>query len=506
MGKKTFDWLKFHVELEKQVVESQHLAVKNSLHDLNFGQIPREHVAPLAELAWRISEPLLTLKLLNKIIFPENEFEQDATDREKFIYATALANLGAVDEALELFSAIRSENEPELGLRKALAHFRTWNYRAARPLLQEFVQQPGLPPYRHLIGQVNLAAALVTDCQFEVAKNLLSEIEATCEKNNYLLLLGNCFELQSQIYFFQKDYDTALGLLEKSLRLLEKQGGEFHLYAEKWKVICLAYQKRDAPSLEALRAFRQKALQVAHAETVRECDLFESCLTQDENMFRKVILGTPFEFYRQRARALYGRNLSAQGQFHWQLGSNAENQTPFIFRPYDVQAGGESLHQKSLLLALFEALTVDFYRSNHIGLLFQRIYKGEKFNPFSSPTRVLSLIKRLDHWFTEQKVPLRVQMRKSEFALIANENRSVQVLVQRAKSLSKQDGHISRLRELFKGRSFTSKLVAEKLEISKDSAQSLLLQAVQESLLVKRGTGRATTYMWAPRNKKGAAA
>ncbi|MGZ5279104.1 MAG: hypothetical protein ACXWC9_04135, partial [Pseudobdellovibrionaceae bacterium] len=141
MGKTPIDWPQIIAELEKQVVEGQHVQVKKSIHQINPKHIPRNFAGPLAELAWRISEPLLTLKILNKLIFPENELAFAPTDREKLIYATALANLGAVDEALQLFESINSQKEPEVFLRKSMAHFRVWNYKNPIPFLKEFLNQ-----------------------------------------------------------------------------------------------------------------------------------------------------------------------------------------------------------------------------------------------------------------------------------------------------------------------------------------------------------------------------
>ncbi|MGZ5279055.1 MAG: hypothetical protein ACXWC9_03885, partial [Pseudobdellovibrionaceae bacterium] len=180
----------------------------------------------------------------------------------------------------------------------------------------------------------------------------------------------------------------------------------------------------------------------------------------------------------------------------------------FFFDPYQIQKGQDSLHLKPQLLALFEALTLDFYKPSHIGLLFQRIYKDEKFNPFSSPNRVLSLMKRLDRWFLDQDVPLRVRMKKSEFGLIAKSavSQPVQILIQRAKTLSKQDGHLATLRDYFQGRTFSSQDISEKMNISKASAQNLIGQAVKEGSVEKRGSGRSTTYALVPRNKKRSAA
>ncbi len=506
MAKHLVDFEKLLVLLEKQVVQGEHHEAKRLIKELNLNLIPRSSAAPVAGVACRISEPLLTLKILNKFVFPENELQPRATDSEKLIYATALGNLGAVDEALVIFDSVSNPNEPEVLLRKSMAHFRAWNYPAAIPSLDKFLEQKDLPTYRRLIGQVNLAAALVMDCKFSKAQHLLQEIQMQCLEKNYLLLLGNSYELEAQNYFFQQNYTKALDLLDKAIELLKNQGGEFHLFAEKWQHISRAFLKKDAESLQALKAFNKKALSSGQWESSRECDLFEAVLTEDENLARKVVLGTPFEYYRQRARKLCGKNIPAQGHFYWQLGDHHSSVAAKVFSPYKTESGNEGLYTKPHLLALFEALSQDFYKPSHIGLLFQRIYKVEKFNPFTSPQRVLSLIKRLNLWFIEKDIDLRVQMKKSEFALIAHNNQPIKIFIQRAKSLSKQEGQFSFLRDFFKDRTFSSQHVAEKMNISRSSAQNLIAQALEQGYVAKNGVGRGTTYSLLSRNKKRQAA
>ncbi len=506
MGKKPTDWAPIIDQLERHVVEGHHDEVKRATNKLYLKQVPRNFAWPLAELAWRIGEPILTLKLLNRIVFPKNALASSPTDREKFIYATALGNLGAADEAITIFESINSQKEPEVLLRKSLVHFRVWNYPAAIPYLEKFLAQSELTPYRRLIGKVNLAAAFVVDCKYDVASSLLQEIKSECLLNNYFLLLGNCYELMAQVEFFNKNFDPAISLLDSAIDLLKKQGGEFLLFAEKWKIICEAFKLRDSESLEKLRTFNKKSQGAGQWETARECDLFESILTQNEDLLRKVIIGTPFECYRARARHLFGKNILSQGHFHLELGKSQGFTKAFVFNPYDIQNENEGLHAKPLLLALFETLTLDFYKPSHIGLIFQKIYNGEKFDPFSSPKRVLGLIKRLNQWFEDQHVPLRVKMKKSEFCLIPLDDAPVSILVQRAKALSKQDGNLSYLRYFFSTRTFSAQNVSEKMKISRASALNLITQAVENGYVTKRGCGRGTTYALIPRNKKRATA
>lgn len=499
-------WPQIFEKIESLVVQGQHGEVKQIFEELHFKQIPKDYLAPFAELACRISEPITALKLLNKIISPENRFTAGATDKEKFIYATALANLGAVHEAVEMFGTIDHVSEPEVLLRKAMAYFRDWNYAAAIPLLEEYLKQPDKPLYRQLIGKINLAAAFVIENRFEEAQDLLTQIQKACQRDNYLLLLGNTFELQGQIAFFNKNFDQADILLGQAMDILKNQNGEFFLFAEKWKVINQLFKTKNTASVNALRAFRVKAVSLGEYETVRDCDLFESVAMHKEDLFRKVIMGTPSESYRRRARQLLGKSTTAQGSFNLELGFSANKENYFIFNPYEMQNSQQGLYTKPQLLALFEAMMVDFYKPSYIGLLFQRVYKNEKFNPFTSPNRVLSLMKRLNQWFIDQKVPLQIRLKKSEFQIVAVDSTAVKVFIERTKVLSKEQGHLFSLRQHFKDRTFSATLISEKMEISKTSAQSLIGQAIEKGYIKKLGNGRATMYAIVSKSRKKVAA
>lgn len=495
------EWDALLNDLEKLVIEGRHDLAKNLLQSFSPQQVPRKYAAAVAEIFWRVSEPLSALKILGKIISPENTLMADASSREKFIYATALGHLGAVNEATKIFNSIPSAEEPEVLLRKSFVYFRSWNYATTIPLLQNFVSQENIPPYRRLVGQVNLAAALVTEMQFDSARKWIEEIQGQCHQNNYLLLLGNSYELQAQIHFFQKEFDSAKACLEKANELLESQGGDFSLYTEKWNLLTIAFQKRNDEAITNLRAFQIKALAAGQWETVRECDLFLGLLTEDDELIRKVVFGTPYDDYRQRIRRLSGRNILPHGRFQFSVGETHSAQT-FHFDPYTSREGKNSLHRKPQLLALFEALTLDFYKPSHIGLLFQRIHHEEKFNPYTSPKRILTLMKRLNAWFIEQEIPLRVKFKKSEFAIESLENTLVHISIQRGKKLSKQEGHFTNLRKAFKDRTFSAQHLAEHFQISRASAQAILNEAFQEGMLIKQGRGRSTLYALKPRSRR----
>jgi hypothetical protein len=235
---------------------------------------------------------------------------------------------------------------------------------------------------------------------------------------------------------------------------------------------------------------------------VRECDLFASIIKKDVALFEKVIMGTESEFYLQRARKLFGVHSFVRGHYRLLLGQPSEKL--FEFDPYSKGALPEALYEKPLLFKLFSALTRDFYQPSNIGLLFQKVYPDEKFNPFNSPQRVLQLLRRLNSWFKKSNVTLRVKFQKSEFSIIAQQPTSL--LLKRGEDDSISKLKLVDLRKMTDDRALTILKIAELLDISKSSARRLVQQALAERKMVKHGIGRSSLYQFASSKRKRQAA
>jgi len=532
-------WSKTFADLEASIVSGQHQQGRAILDSVSPKTLPRQWAYRYADLANRIHHSIYALKALHRFIAPENPHEPAATDQEKMIYGYALCILGATEEALSILNSIPSGSLPEATFLKAITNFRLWNYSQSIPLLKEYLSTPGLETYRCLVGEVNLVAAFVATEQWDQALAWLEKIQTSCQGGKYSLLLGNSFELKAQVLFFQQKYDEALAALDQARELLKDQQGLYLLFVEKWTLVCHLFQKSSPENLAALGALRSKASGLEDFETVRECELFEAIATQNEQLLRKVIMGTPSEHYRQRARQLFGKALRPLGQFEWKLnqppsektvrnpkenyvGTSGKNQVgkpvqnpganpvakitgkPVIFDPYEKQNSQAALYEQPHLLALFEALTIDFYKPNHLGALFKAVYPTEKFNPYTSPARVMQLLKRLDRWLQSNQVPVRVEFKKSQFSLTATA--PVYVIVQRGKKMSSFEGRWSEIKNSFDGRTFTSAKISEVVGISKTSAQRLIKQALQDGRVQTVGRGRGAAYQFATRKKSKQAA
>ncbi|MCM2282610.1 MAG: hypothetical protein NDI61_12270, partial [Bdellovibrionaceae bacterium] len=302
-----FDWATALKCCEQLVVSGSHRECRERMSKVAPRSIPRKWAADFAELAYRTHLPLYGLKTLHRFVHPENAFDSPATDREKVIYSTALFRLGDVSAAHMHLASIDTKIEPEALFYQAVAHFYEWNYAAAVPLLRTFVENESVPAYRRLVGKVNLASALNTLQNWNAAEALLAEIEEECRRGKFQLLLGNTFELKAQIEIFQGRYDRALERLDVAREYLAQQDGIYSLFVDKWVAICQGYLSQSSAGCENLRKIRRRAAELGQWETLRDCDLFEAVITGHEPLLRKVIIGTPSDHFRERARRLSGR-------------------------------------------------------------------------------------------------------------------------------------------------------------------------------------------------------
>lgn len=501
--KDVLNWNTQFSQLEKLVVDGHHQQCQEQLDLISVQQIPRDLAWQFAQLASRIQHSIYALKVLYRYIYPKNSFDEPARDSEKMVYAYALTNLGAAQEALDLLETVDSEKNPEVYFQKSVAYVKQWDYAKSIPMLKEFIANDSVPPYRKLVAEVNLAAAYICQFDFLKAEQLLFKIQKNCLENNYNLLLGNSFELMAQNYFFQKRYDQALECLEKSFQYLKDQKGIYLFFVEKWKVICNCFQSPSAENLKALQSLRQQSVEKMFWDTTREFDLFEGILKNDEQIVRKVVLGTPSQPYQQRIHQLFGKITWPRGDYKLLL-AGATVDCDLVFNPFEISKSSESLSEKPQLLALYQALTLDFYRPHYIGAIFKFVYPDERFNPTTSPQRVMRLLERLDSWFKENGWPLAIHFKKSEFALQSNQ--PIAVVIQRGKTISVEEIKWSAVKEQFQDRTFTVTKLMAVLNLSKSTAVRLLTQALEDGLISKSGVGRSTQYRFRSRSKRDKAA
>ncbi|MBK7961564.1 MAG: hypothetical protein IPK04_10435 [Bdellovibrionales bacterium] len=159
-------------------------------------------------------------------------------------------------------------------------------------------------------------------------------------------------ELQAQVKIFQFHFSQAIPILNQVQEYLKNQNGSYSLFVEKWLAICFCFQNKNSDSLQSLKLIKKKSAELGNWESARECDLFEAIATDNQDLAKKVLLGTPHESYRQRIRRLYGKNIVSRGNFYLNLDGNGGPNPTKRFNPYESYNQSEALFKKPLLLSL----------------------------------------------------------------------------------------------------------------------------------------------------------
>lgn len=486
MLQKKQGWLQRIDLIEKNIKAGKHKEAIKSLSELNRKKVPREFAATLAHFAFRVSTPLLALKILHPYIHNEYLRQDPPSSQEKMAYATGLFALGAVREANQILQDINSQAEPEVLFHQGIAGVYEWDYETTVSKLRAFIKATNVSEYRKLVGKVNLLAAYIYLLRWDEAEPLLEEIIGICNQEQHVLLLGNCYELKAQFYFFQKKYDKSLEYANKSFEILKDQNGLYYLFSKKWQILASYFLSPNLNALNELVLLKEKAREVRHWNTLRECDLFLAIARKDDQLAQKVMVGTPADSYRHRVRFLFSGNLKIPNKYYWYLGEIPGANCEITFDPY------EKLFKRVQLLSVYDALTRDFYKPSSIGDLFEILYPDEKFNYNTSPIRVLKALRRLNAWFKNNEPRLKIKFQKSEFSIQAIQ--PIKLIVIRGQALSSTNVHFEKLQKQFTYRRFSVGQASQFLSVSKATTQRLLKTAMHNGVLSKEGTGRSTVY------------
>ncbi|MGE0763886.1 MAG: hypothetical protein AB7N80_11460 [Bdellovibrionales bacterium] len=309
---------------------------------------------------------------------------------------------------------------PEADFYLALTLFKLWNYEEAISVLSRYVSSPQITDYQRLVGNVNLAAAYITERHFEQARSLLDKIRIEAEQKQHLLLLGNISELTSQLCFYEKRYDEARDYLAQAKAVLSDNNQLYALFVEKWLSITdLMEFGPDHKRLQRLEAVRKESLRMKHWSSVRECDLFLSLATSDQELFKKIYYGTPIAGYRSRMLRLFNiSEAQLEKEYNWCPQGSPLSKKLLL----DVERGiavksGVKLKKDQLPHRLLKILCSDFYAPFKPEELFSLLFDNEKFNTETSVARVYNGVSALKAWLQQSKLPVQIVNEESGYQI-----------------------------------------------------------------------------------------
>ena len=492
---KASDYKDLFAALDTWIRQGQGVQAQRELVRLSKKKLPRREALAFAVLARRADLPLLGIRILNPIVRPTNKAPATASETESAEYALSLTKIGATQEGLQILSDLESTRIPEVLLYTAFAHFTGWDYESALPLLSAYVALPGIAPYQRLIGQVNLAAALVHEQHYLKARELLRLILQETHEKNYVLLQGNALELLAQNSILERDWEAAEEHLNEAQKRLSDTNSRDAFYVRKWRAI-LALLKSWPPfnSLEILHAIKAEARQRQSWETARDCDFFEAVHTKNHALATHLYFGTPFPCYRRRLVKSCGEPFNLPEEYLWNLVEGESSKSIFDLFNAEAFPGRHCLKPGHLLHRLLATLSSNFYRPLRIASLHALLYPEEFFNPFTAPTRVHQAIIRLRRWLSAYRIPLLIREQNGFYELIPR--RPYGILIRNPEGSEKLSPLLVTLKHRYPNTLFSLQEARAVLKTSLATAHRLMVKAIAGGHVRRAGTGRSTRYIF----------
>lgn len=453
------------------------------IHELNFSKIPRKQLQTFAKICRRAGLIGQGLRLMHPVVRQDRHADDPPTASEICEYSSLLSRNGSTQEAMALLEKVDSAKTPEAALYLGYCHISNWDYAEAVKYLKEFLALSS-DPYSKLIAQVNLISCYIVISELTEASDLLENTIQMAEQMGASRLVGNCYELWGQVYFWQGDFAQSKKALNRALEIFGQTKSYDQLLIYKTESIMSALETK---SLEPLIQFRQEALQRNHWESVREADLFRLKVQFNQRDLDHLVCGTPMAAYRTRIQQIVGASPSE----HYILGSPDS-------KCLDLKAGaiegGVSFPRGKKIHQVLASLLKDFYVPRNIGTLFAELYPGEYFDIETSPFRVRQLILRTRQWLKENQIPISIEQEAGAYRLHVQNDFGIKITLETPK-LDPFFLKWTELQRAFAGMpSFSAEQACTKLGWSRSSLRRVIDWALQNSHVRKTGVGKSTLY------------
>ncbi len=393
---------KIHLkQLELLVREGEFQQVQTVFRKLNLKTILRTEGLAMADIARRVGLHTVALRILNPIVRRKT---QPASPTEQALYAEVLRKLGAINEAKSILQKIDGKAHPQVFLYLAGCSVSQWNYAEAIPLFKAYLESKKIDPYQKLVGQINLAAALIQEENWEKAATELALLRAECISSGHHLLHGQSLELSAHLEINNKNYSQARKLLDEASHLLAKAGLFGQLWVRKWRAISESLETNTV-TIE-LRDAARIAGETGQWETLRDCTFYIASIERNSHLMTQVFYGTPYEAYRNKI-------LRRTTEWYKIPDSYTHSESPKVTRVIDIATaqtdqGQEIVPFGKVQHRLLIFLARDLFRPTPLIELSAKLFPDEYFNPESSPARVHQAVRRLRKILKDSKAGLRI--------------------------------------------------------------------------------------------------
>ncbi|NQZ02147.1 MAG: hypothetical protein HRT45_15925 [Bdellovibrionales bacterium] len=456
------------------------------IKDVKPADLPRKSLSELSNIARRARRPLHSLKILGKIIKQHRDNLGEASSSEIVSYVGSLIKLGFFNEAERWLTQVDPKSNPEVHDLKARIHIAHWNYSSAAFYLKKYLNNVEPSSYFYQVGSLNLASSYLSMNLKDRALVTVKGIQKYAREHDNKLLLANSYELQAQSQIQLGKYKGARASLKKSQSLLGTSGNIWSFYGRKWDLVIDLETKMNRQSASVLKKAEdlyREGISKHYWEGAREIDRLLANARSDRNRALKVYFGTPYAEYKKMVKTNFPGGLTVPRSFKFKS-EGATKKSLFDFE----NRLARSLSSKNL----FVTLTKDLYRPLSLGYVFESLYEESFFDPFHTPDRIYSTVKRLRALLPEES-GIGVDWSQSGVTLKFDKPVALDLSLAQPKT-DIQVNRATKVRQHFKQDWFTSKQVREFLNASEATTQRCLKEAQSQYKLERAGHGRSTRY------------
>lgn len=475
--------------LEELIREGQFSAVAKAISELMPRKVARADAARIANLANRVDQSRIALKILHPLIKNLDNTAAPPSESELIEYAEGLRRMGLLNEAREVFSRIDINQRPSVLLNISFCYFNEWRYQEAIPHLRRMIQLIDPNEYLNTVAKVNLVAALVHIGQHEEALSLLDELQKTTRRREQRLLLGNCLELRAQVYIGCRNWDKADEVLAEAAQIFSHDANKYGFYVQKDQAV--ANCMRAGKVLPELVSIRARAAERSDWEAQRDCDLYIAILSCDKQQLDRLFFGTPQDAFRRRIMDLAGNQFSFAEEYIWTAGQESVKRT-LDLRTARTDDGQSALDTAGRIHQLLLLLASDFYRPFSIGTIFNTLFPNESYGQDGSANRVWQVVSRLRRWFEEQNLDFSIVEHNGLYRLQLNGEAGIRV-TQKRPSYERNDIVWHKVRAELPSQ-FTRQDLERTCAFSKATAKRLLRWAIDTGQVTAEGVGMYTSY------------
>jgi hypothetical protein len=449
--------------------------------------------------------PLDALGLLQRQVLSPSGPRADVWPEERITFALALADRGALEQAVRLLSAPALRDESVAYL--ALARFRAlrFDWIPSEELRRFKDRHPDLSARLRavLLNRVASAQAFgerdprAAARTMEEAAALVPEIRPAHEQDH---VRRENAQLEVQLSILLRDQER----FRRTLAALREAAGPepSSLYRD-WvsaleAIGGLAFGTRGEKraALRGLERARGRLREAGHWERLRSVDFHVALLTDEPEAWCRLYFGTPFASARRWILEATRGRVEIPAVHRLALGGPGGGDDAALD---DLVPSDGSVTRRAL-----EGLVNERYRTPDAVALHETIYPGEYFNLSSSPVRVRQVLKRLRAELRKSRFPVDVRAVKGGYALVGL--RPCAILVPRDGGAAFEGPPPAELTH--RGLALWRRLVplfaeqerwkaaelARRLEVSQPTLSRVLQGAEKAGWVLREGRARHTVY------------